>query len=338
MSELFVSVFGIHGVVGDSLTPQTACELGLAYAALLAQGGISGPVVVGRDSRPSGVMIEQAVTAGLLDSGNGSGGIAGKMLLEQLECRTLVEHGEPTGRFPRPPEPTAESAKEACRKAAAAGVVAGFVQDADADRVALIDETGRYVGEEYTFALAARAALAARSGPLAASLSTSRMIDDVAATMGVRVVRTAVGEANVAQAIAAHDCVLGGEGNGGVIDPRVSPVHDSIVAIALVLDLVARSGKPLSRLAAELPRYCMMRRKLPVPRDGVGPMLQRVVAAGNGALINDADGIRIDWLEGWAHVRASSTEQAYRVVAEGRDEVDTAKILQHVVAAASASA
>jgi phosphomannomutase len=118
-----------------------------------------------------------------------------------------------------------------------------------------------------------------------------------------------------------------------VIDPRVVPVRDSLTGMALVLDLLIQTGKPLSKLVAELPRYHMVKKKYPVPPGGVEPMLKRVIAAGQGALISDADGVRIDWPEGWVHVRASNTEPAYRVIAEGRDEIDTTKILQHITLA-----
>jgi phosphomannomutase len=212
-------------------------------------------------------------------------------------------------------------------------VAVGFVQDPDADRLALIDETGRYIGEEYTLVLAAKSVLDHRPGPLATNLSTSRMIDDVAAAAGTTVFRTPVGEANVAAAIGEHQCVLGGEGNGGVIDPRVVPVRDSLTGIALIADLLARTGKPLGKLVADLPRYHMVKKKLPLPADGVASMLKRVAAAGAGGTINDSDGVRIDWPAGWVHVRASNTEPACRVIAEARDEVETNKILQRVAGA-----
>jgi phosphomannomutase len=244
---------------------------------------------------------------------------------------TLNERDSPL--FSRPPGPTAEHLHQTAARVAEAGVAVGFVQDPDADRLALIDETGRYIGEEYTLVLAARSVLAHRKGPLATNLSTSRMIDDVAAAAGVTVYRTPVGEANVAAAVAEHGCILGGEGNGGVIDPRVVPVRDSLTGMALVADLLARTGQSLSRLVAELPRYHMVKKKMPLPTGGVAAMLQRVAAAAAGGQVNDADGVRIDWPAGWVHVRASNTEPACRVIAEARDEAETNKILQHVAAA-----
>ena len=119
----------------------------------------------------------------------------------------------------------------------------GFAQDPDADRLAIVDENGKYIGEEYTLALAAKYMFSKRKGKAAANLSTSRMIDDIADAAGCEVIRTPVGEANVASAMIENKCVIGGEGNGGVIDLRVGPVRDSLVGIALVLQMMAETGK-----------------------------------------------------------------------------------------------
>ena len=147
----------------------------------------------------------------------------------------------------------------------AAGAQVGFCTDPDADRLALVDERGHYLGEEYTLALCVDHVLRHRPGPIVTNCSTSRMSQDLAAKYGVPFYRSAVGEANVVDAMIERDAALGGEGNGGVIDPRVVMVRDSVVAMALVLDAMATRQLPLSRLAEELPRYEIVKAKVVLP-------------------------------------------------------------------------
>jgi phosphomannomutase len=263
----------------------------------------------------------------VLDSVNASGCVPGRMLLEALGCRVTHLFGECTGVFGHTPEPLEANLVElAAGVARTPGAVAGFAQDPDADRLALVDERGRYVGEEYTLVLAAlRMLQRTGGGTMAANLSTSRMVDDVAARFpGSRVVRTAVGEANVVEALRREAGILGGEGNGGVILPPVCWVRDSLSAMALVLELLAHERRPLSAIVADLPRYAMVKHKLDLEAVGgmaaVGPALERVQAAyrgRTGARISAVDGVRVDLPEGWMHVRASNTEPILRIIAEG---------------------
>ena len=196
----------------------------------------------------------------------------------------------------------------------------GFAQDSDADRLAIVDENGAYIGEEYTLALGARQILSTTIGPVAANLSSSRMIDDVAAHFGVDVVRTKVGEANVAAGIIENHCVAGGEGNGGIIDPRTCYTRDSLSGIALVLEMMARLDRPLSEIVGEFPSYAMAKEKFSCPRENVAAVLEAVRGADEAATVNELDGVRLDWPERWVHVRASNTEPAVRVIAEAPSE------------------
>ena len=160
---------------------------------------------------------------------------------------------------------------------------------------------------------------------MAANLSTSRMIDDVAAKFdGARVLRSAVGEANVVQALRPNDGLIGGEGNGGVILPAVCWVRDSLSTMALVLDLLHADGRPLSEIVAELPRYAMIKRKADLSsiggRDAVPEILRKTREIWPGASVNDSDGVRVDLEEGWVHVRPSNTEPIVRLIAEAATE------------------
>jgi phosphomannomutase len=268
----------------------------------------------------------------VLDSVCGAGGVEGRSLLEALGCRVLHLGAEPSGDFPHPPEPLRENLEGLCAAVAEAGADVGFAQDPDADRLAVVDETGRFIGEEYTLALAALEVFSTRPGPAAANLSTSRMIDELAARCGppCAVHRTPVGEAHVAQSMKRHRCVIGGEGNGGVIDPRVVSVRNSIAAMSLILQLLARRGRPLSALVAELPPQHMIKEKAACASAGAGRVLQSLAGRFPGVPHNEADGLRLDWPEGWVHVRTSNTEPILRLIAEAADEETARDLLGRV--------
>lgn len=266
----------------------------------------------------------------VLDSINGAGCLDTPALLAELNCELVHLNGEPTGVFAHMPEPIAENLTQLCAAVKQTGAVIGFAQDPDADRLALVDEHGRYIGEEYTLALAAQFVLMRRPGPVAANLSTSRMIDAVAQRFGVPVVRTPVGEANVARGIIEHKCVLGGEGNGGVIDPRITLVRDSLSAISLILQLMAATGKSLSALVADLPRLVIVKQKFECARDRIEAAAQAVAEAFARERVNRADGTRVDFGEGWVHVRASNTEPIIRLIAEAEDEATAEMLIQRV--------
>ena len=260
----------------------------------------------------------------LVDSVNGAGSRIAPALLDDLGVRAIPIYNDPNRLFPRDPEPTADNVTETGSLVKAAGAAVGFIQDPDADRLAIIDERGRYIGEEYTLVLCAYARLAAakRDGietPIACTnLSTSRMLDDVAERIGAKVVRTAVGEANVVDGMQAHDAVIGGEGNGGVIEPRVVWGRDSQAGIALVLELLATSGKSVSELVDELPSYAIHKEKVALDRDGVSES-ETVLMTGEiaaGAQIDRTDGIKLSWPDRWVHLRASGTEPVSRIITE----------------------
>jgi len=270
----------------------------------------------------------------VLDSVNGAAGPHSRLLLEALGCRVILLNAEPTGRFAHPPEPLREHLGSLCTAVREAGAMAGFAQDPDGDRLAVVDECGEYIGEEYTLALAAQFVLSRRPGAVAANLSTSRLIDDVAARFGAEVVRTPVGESNVARAILEKGCVVGGEGNGGVIDPRLSLVRDSLSAMSLILQLTATTGKSISRLVADLPRYALIKQKIKCPRDRVDAAVFSVSRAFAEQRLNRTDGVRIDFPEGWVHLRASNTEPVLRVVAEAAGQAAAESLIRLVRQAA----
>ncbi|MEM9167707.1 MAG: hypothetical protein AAGB48_11890 [Planctomycetota bacterium] len=291
----------------------------------------------------------------VLDSVNASGGPAAERLIRSFHADAIQLHGDNSGVFPHTPEPTAENLSgEGGLCDAVPGLKAdiGFAQDPDGDRLAIVDETGRYIGEEYTLTLCAVSILEARKAAgepfdnvvLCANLSTSRMIDDIAARYGATVVRTAVGEANVVEAMKrlkreGKAVLLGGEGNGGVIWPEVTYVRDSLGSMALVLSLMARTGKTVSELVADIPGYAIVKRKQPLANKAdAQPAIDRIAAHYASERVDTQDGVRVDFNDdaghgkAWVHVRASNTEPILRLIAEAKDEAAANAILDEVAA------
>ncbi len=438
MAEPIISVSGLRGVVGESLTPEVA----MRYAAALAAGAPPGEILVGRDSRPSGRMLSLAIHAGLqavgrttidagivatptagvllrqyqaagaiqitashnplpynglklfsaegrvipaapgqqvleryradtpawlpydrlgngrrvedaitghllavlatvdaerirkcrfrvvLDSNHGAGGILGRRLLHELACRLTVLGEEPSGQFVHPPEPTAENLAGVLHAVADAGADAGFCQDPDADRLAVIDQSGRYLGEEYTLAMCIDHVLRQRKGPIATNCSSSRMSEDLAERYGVPFFRSAVGEANVADAMLAHQAIFGGEGNGGPIDPRVGYVRDSFVGMALLLDAMAARQMKIGQLADELPRYEIVKTKVAFPPERLPAALEALEQRFSDAVSDRLDGLRFDWPGRWLLVRGSNTEPIVRAIAEAPTAAEASSLCE----------
>jgi phosphomannomutase len=255
----------------------------------------------------------------VLDSVNGAGCIATATMLNRLGCQLVHLHGTPNGQFPHEPEPTAKNLTGLADEVKRQRAQVGFAQDPDADRLAIVDENGVYIGEEYSLALAAQHVLSKKPGVTVTNLSSSRMLDDVSSRFGGRVLRTAVGEANVVQAMLQNDAVIGGEGNGGVIDPRIVPGRDSLVGMAYVLQLMASTGKTVGQLVADLPRYEIVKTKFECRREDADRAVEAIKKEFANEKVDTQDGIRIDWDNAWVHARASNTEPIMRIIAEAPD-------------------
>jgi len=266
----------------------------------------------------------------VLDSANGAGGRITKKLLAELGCLVTVINDEPTGIFAHAPEPTAENLAGLCETVKNKRAEIGFAQDPDADRLAIVDENGTYIGEEYTLALAAKYIFSRKTGKAATNLSTSRMLDDIAEETGGSVIRTPVGEAYVAKAMLENNCIIGGEGNGGVIDLRVSPIRDSLVGIVLVLQLMLDTGKTVSELVGEIGGYYMSKDKFPAEQSQAQQILDLAKEAFAGAKLDTTDGCRFDFDDGWLHLRASNTEPIMRIIVEARDHAAAQKYIDAV--------
>jgi phosphomannomutase len=426
MSELIISVSGLRGIVGQSLTPEVAVR----YAAAFAEELPPGPVVVTRDGRHTGPLLEAAVQSSLLamgrqcrdagiaatpttgvlirelgaaggiqisashnppeyngiklfdsngrvisaaagqkvsdrfrlrkpswklfdqlgvcepvhdttishrdlvlatcdadrirkrkfrvlvDANHGSGSVLALPLLKALGCEVTLLGGHPDGFFAHPPEPTAENLATVLTKVLESKADIGFCQDPDADRLALIDENGVYIGEEFTLALAVDHVLRQAPGPVVTNCSSSRMTEDLAAKYGVPFFRSKVGEANVVDLMLARSAVIGGEGNGGVIDPRVGLVRDSFAGMALVLDAMASRGMTLSQLVAELPQYAIHKSKVTLAPERIADSITALEKHFADAKSDRLDGLRLDWPGKWLLIRGSNTEPIVRIFAE----------------------
>jgi phosphomannomutase len=194
-----------------------------------------------------------------------------------------------------------------------------------------VDEGARILTEEATFALAASIRLQQRRGPVVTNVSTSVMVDRIAAKYGVPVIRTAVGQAYVSEAVLENHAVLGGEGNGAVIVPEIQAVPDSSAAIGLIIEHMAQTGSPLSVLEGELPRLHMVKSKVAVAPNLIYSALQNFrdqVQDERGAGVDSSDGVRVDWPDGWVHVRVSNTESLIRIIAEAEQEVRACELAE----------
>lgn len=258
----------------------------------------------------------------MLDSNHGSGAALGVRLLEQLGCEVVLVGGVADGRFAHEAEPTAENLQAIAMRVANEKCDVGFCQDPDADRLALIDAAGRYIGEEYTLALCVQRALSheATRGSIVINGATSGMSERLANAAGVPTYRSAVGEANVADMMIAKQAAYGGEGNGGPIDPRVGYVRDSFVGMAQVLALMTESSASLAELADALPRLAIHKAKLAIDLAGLPQRLERVSSHFSDADADHSDGLRLSWKDRWLLVRGSNTEPILRLIAEAESE------------------
>jgi phosphomannomutase len=251
-----------------------------------------------------------------LDCVRGAGATIMPLLLESLGCEIHAIHLEPDGRFPREPEPIPEHLGELGTLVRDTTSDVGLAVDPDVDRLALVDETGRPIGEDYTLAFAVRAVLPRQRGPVVTNLSTSLVVDDAAREYGVAVERAPVGEANVVDRMAAAGAVIGGEGNGGVILPEVHLGRDAPVAAVLALSLLAERGATVSAVVNSAPRYTIVKAKVPRPAGSLEPAYAALGRAVEGATQDRQDGLRLALADRWVHLRPSGTEPVVRIIAE----------------------
>lgn len=256
-----------------------------------------------------------------VDAVNGAGSEAIPRLLERLGVNTVHKlYCTPNGIFPHNPEPLPEHLNEICELVKEKKVDLGVVTDPDADRLALVDDTGKLFGEEYTQATAFDFILGKKQGACATNLSSSRVSDDVAREHGQKCYRSAVGEINVVKVMQEQNAVIGGEGNGGVICPELHYGRDALVGVAMVLQHLAEKDMSSSEYRSSLPDYFMSKNKIQLDELGkdADEVLEMVKEHFSSLNPNTIDGVKIDFAEGWVHLRKSNTEPIIRIYSEGR--------------------
>lgn len=253
-----------------------------------------------------------------VDCVNGAGYYAFPELLERLGCEVVKVFCDETGNFIRNPEPLAENLSKLGKTIKKTKADIGFATDADGDRLSIVTDNGTALGEEYSLPLVSRFILSKKKGNVVVNLSTSRMIDFVMKEYGVKLFRTKVGEANVVKKMRDVKAVIGGEGNGGIILPGMIYTRDALVGIALMLEYLLESKKTITQLKNELPKFNIVKKRKTVKSGKEKLNYKKIISGLPKGKINRTDGVRIDWKDGWIHIRKSGTEPIVRIITEAR--------------------
>ncbi len=299
-------------------------------------------------------LIRNANLKVVLDCGNGAGSVISPALLHELGCKVIRLNCVPDGHFRRPAEPTPETLEELCNTVRTAQADIGFAHDGDADRVVIVTDSGVALSGEWTFALAAdfilRKSKPAATGTqqkadIVATVSTSRMLDDIAAKHGVKLHRTKVGVGWVVEKMHEINASIGGEGTGGVIYPTLHYTTDGIASIAAIMQHLAESDTTISALVENVPHYEMCRKKLEIPSQEIATQLLDLALkkyqanndSNSAPLLELTDGIKRVWEDRWVNIRKSGTEPVIRIFSEAPtfaqaaalcdETMDTLKIL-----------
>ena len=265
-----------------------------------------------------------------IDTINGAGYKLGPILLERLGCIVTVINDTPDGNFAHMPEPLAENLTGLAEKVEEINADIGFAQDPDADRLVLCNEKGEIVFEEYTLALSVKSVLQKTPGDVVVNLSTSNTSEDLVNDTGHKLYRTKVGEGNVVEGIIAHNAIIGGEGSGGVIYPTMNLCRDSLVGMALVLELLAKEGKPISEIVSKLPKYELVKTKMPF-EGKLTNVIEKVINALPDGKPDIQDGLRIDFPDrSWVQIRASNTEPIIRIWAEAKTRERAQELVDNI--------
>ena len=260
----------------------------------------------------------------VIDSGNGAGSVISPLLLRELGCRVVELNCVADGHFRRPAEPTPDALDELCKTVLASGADIGFAHDGDADRLVVVTECGVPLSGEWTLAFVVDFILSKMKGDIVATVSTSRMLDDIAANHGATLHRTGVGVGWVVEKMHEVNAVIGGEGTGGVIYPDVHYTTDGITSIAAITQYLVESGSTVTQLVENMPQYQMCRKKLEIPSQEVATRLvdsalkvyKEACDVGNEPSLELTDGVKRVWNDRWVNIRKSGTEPVIRVFSE----------------------
>jgi Phosphomannomutase len=263
-----------------------------------------------------------------IDAVNSTGGIAIPKILKALGVKKILElNCESTGKFAHTPEPLAQNLSDICRYVRENKADFGIVVDPDVDRLVFVKEDGELFSEEYTLVSVADFVLNHTPGATVSNLSSTRALCDVTQAHGQKYFAAAVGEVNVVEKMKEVHAVIGGEGNGGVIYPELHYGRDALVGTALFLTQLAEKKMKCSELKKTYPEYFMSKNKIQLtPQTNVDSILARFAEQFKNEKITTIDGVKIDFANGWVHLRKSNTEPIIRVYSEGKSDAEAERL------------
>ncbi|MBL7995127.1 phosphoglucosamine mutase [bacterium] len=264
----------------------------------------------------------------VVDSINGAGGAIILKLLTELGCEVIMINEEAHGIFPRNPEPTAENLSALESAVVHHNADIGFAVDPDVDRLAIVSNTGKAIGEEYTLAIVTDFILSHKKGPVVVNASTTMAIDDIAARYHSKCHRTKIGEIHVSSKMKEVHAVVGGEGNGGVILPDIHMGRDALTGMALILQYMLETRKTISDSVDLLPFYLMKKDKIELRKIDSAKVFDKILLDYSNEKIDLTDGVKIVFKESWIHFRKSNTEPIVRIIAESRSKKDLDKLIK----------
>jgi len=254
----------------------------------------------------------------VIDCVNGAGGTILPSLMQELGCQAVFMNEETTGLFPRSPEPLPENLKDLCEKVVSEKADIGFAVDPDVDRLAIVSEKGKPLGEEYTLVLAIKYILKKKDGPIVVNASVTQAVDDLTKKYSAEIIRTKVGEIHVAKKMKQVKAAVGGEGNGGVILPELHLGRDAPLGIALTLQQLAEYKGTISELHQSLPQYFQSKNRIEIKDMDVSFIMDSIVKKYKKEKIDKTDGVKILWADCWVHIRPSNTEPIIRIYSEAK--------------------
>ncbi|MGD9346473.1 MAG: phosphoglucosamine mutase [Candidatus Aminicenantes bacterium] len=256
----------------------------------------------------------------VIDACNGGGAGVIDAFCKHLHCELIPVNNEQTGFFPHDPEPRPRYASEVASIIKIVGADVGFLLNSDVSRISIVAEDGETLSEEYTFPLIAGYFLRRQPGAVITNYSTSRMIEDVSQCLGCHVIKTKVGQSNCIQTMIEEDGVMAGEGSGSVAIKEFQPAFDGFLAMGMIMEMMAVQSRKISAMVKELPKYHIIKEKIycpPVKAHSIVNGIKKLYASQE---ISTSDGIKVEWKDGWIHIRASATEPMIRIISESQSK------------------
>lgn len=268
----------------------------------------------------------------VLDAVNSTGGFIIPRLLDKLGVECVKLYCEPNGQFPHNPEPLPENLYEISKKVVESQSDFGIVVDPDVDRLAFVCEDGSMFGEEYTLVSVADFVLSKKSGNSVSNLSSTRALSDITKKYKGEYFASAVGEVNVVDMMKINNAIIGGEGNGGIIYPELHYGRDALVGIALFLTQLAERNLSCLSLRNTYPNYFISKNKIDLdPSINILNIFEKLALKFSKYKTNTIDGLKIDFEEGWVHLRKSNTEPIIRVYSESNSKINSDKMAEKFI-------